>query len=159
MNWSMILEAQRQVNHFWLLWLPPIDHSLSNPHFQVLGDLFESCIGAVLLDSGFDLNCLWEIILRLFHHLLCSSSMQVNPIRELRELCQSCHFDLDFRDPVSVDGKFMAEVVVTAKEKMMTFTCVDRSHKVAKEMASRSALSKIKVESYIFSSPYILRES
>lgn len=113
--------------------------------FQVLGDLVESCIGAILVDSGFNLNCVWETVLKLLHPVLCFSAVQLNPVRELRELCQSCNFNLDFPRRVAVNGEYKVQVIVTAKERTLTFTAVDRNSKFARTMASREALSKLKV--------------
>ncbi|CAA7398025.1 unnamed protein product [Spirodela intermedia] len=111
---------------------------------KVLGDLVESCIGSVLLDSGFDLNCVWKTMMNLLHETLRFSSLQLNPVRELRELCQSRHLKLNFSHRVRVKGEYKVEVMVTAEEKTLTFTAVDRNSKVAKTMASREALSNLK---------------
>ncbi|KAG8082637.1 hypothetical protein GUJ93_ZPchr0014g47162 [Zizania palustris] len=53
---------------------------------KVLGDIVESCIGAVLLDSGFNLNYVWKVMLMLLKPVLTFSDMHSNPMRELREL-------------------------------------------------------------------------
>ncbi|KAF6147407.1 hypothetical protein GIB67_016764 [Kingdonia uniflora] len=62
---------------------------------KVLGDLVESCVGAILLDTGFNLHHVWSIILS-FDLMMTFSSLFINPVRQLRELCQSRNWDLKF---------------------------------------------------------------
>ena len=54
-----------------LLWiLSEEDYCQMSEHVdvpKVLGDLFEATIGAVYLDSGKDLNVVWEVIYRIMH--------------------------------------------------------------------------------------------
>ncbi|XP_078438839.1 dicer-like 4 isoform X2 [Wolffia australiana] len=111
---------------------------------KVLGDLVESCIAAVLLDSGFDLNCVWEIVLKILNPILSLNPMQVNPLRELRELCQCRHLGLTFSPPVAVQGKFLVEVTVTTTERTLTCSAIDLNSKVARTLASKKALTKLK---------------
>ncbi|KAI5381582.1 hypothetical protein KIW84_UN0611 [Lathyrus oleraceus] len=62
---------------------------------KALGDLVESCIGAVLLDSGFDLNKVWNIMTSFLDPIMkFSSSLQLSPVRDLQELCQSHNLEL-----------------------------------------------------------------
>ncbi|KAL0345690.1 UNVERIFIED_CONTAM: Dicer-like protein 4 [Sesamum radiatum] len=52
---------------------------------KALGDLVESCMGAVFLDTGFDLNHVWKIMLSLLDPIISFSKLQMNPLRELHE--------------------------------------------------------------------------
>ncbi|KAH7414675.1 hypothetical protein KP509_14G005300 [Ceratopteris richardii] len=56
---------------------------------KVLGDLVESIAGAILVDSGFDLDRVWTVMLRILSPLVTPSTLPIHPIRELHELCQS----------------------------------------------------------------------
>ncbi|CAA6661652.1 unnamed protein product [Spirodela intermedia] len=100
---------------------------------KVLGDLVESCIGSVLLDSGFDLNCVWKTMMNLLHETLRFSSLQLNPVRELRELCQSRHLKLNFSHRVRVKGEYKVEVMVTAEEKTLTLLLLTATRKSPKQ--------------------------
>nr|WOD55120.1 DICER-like protein 4 [Abelmoschus esculentus] len=63
---------------------------------KALGDLVESCFGAILLDTGFDLTRVWKIMLSLLDPIKGLSSVQLSPIREVTELCQSLNWELKF---------------------------------------------------------------
>ncbi|KAF6147419.1 hypothetical protein GIB67_016776, partial [Kingdonia uniflora] len=63
---------------------------------KVLGDLVESCVGAILIDTGFNLSHVWRIILTFLDPIMTFSSLYINPVRQLRELCQSHNWDLEF---------------------------------------------------------------
>ncbi|KAK8581994.1 hypothetical protein V6N12_072193 [Hibiscus sabdariffa] len=63
---------------------------------KALGDLVESCFGAILLDTGFDLTRVWKIMLSLLDPIKGLSSVQLNPVREVTELCQSLNWELKF---------------------------------------------------------------
>ncbi|PPS05772.1 hypothetical protein GOBAR_AA14871 [Gossypium barbadense] len=63
---------------------------------QALGDLVESCFGAILLDTGFNLNRVWKIMLSILDPIKSLSSVQLNPIREVQELSQCYNWDLQF---------------------------------------------------------------
>ncbi|KAJ0076978.1 hypothetical protein Patl1_35319 [Pistacia atlantica] len=52
---------------------------------KTLGDLVESCMGGILLDSGFNLSTVWKIMLSFFEPVMSFSGMQLNPITELQE--------------------------------------------------------------------------
>ena len=54
---------------------------------KVLGDVFESLIGAVYIDSGHDLNVVWNIFKRLFKNLdKVIANPPKNPKKELLEM-------------------------------------------------------------------------
>ncbi|RLM75497.1 hypothetical protein C2845_PM15G13970 [Panicum miliaceum] len=73
---------------------------------KVLGDIVESCVGAVLLDSGFNLNHVWKLMLMLLKPILSFCDMHINPMRELRELFQCNGFELGLPKPTKADGEF-----------------------------------------------------
>ncbi|KAL9249577.1 Endoribonuclease Dicer homolog 4-like protein [Drosera capensis] len=55
---------------------------------KALGDLVESSVGAIFLDTGFDLDRVWKLVLFILDPILSFSKFQFNPVRELKELCQ-----------------------------------------------------------------------
>ncbi|KAF6147633.1 hypothetical protein GIB67_031624 [Kingdonia uniflora] len=82
---------------------------------KVLGNLVESCVGAILIDTGFNLSHVWRIILTFFDPIMTFSSLYINPVRQLREICQSHNWDLEFSS--SRKGKtFIVEAKVTGKK-------------------------------------------
>lgn len=115
---------------------------------QVLGDIVESCVGAVLLDSGFNLNHAWKLMLMLLKPILSFSDMHMNPMRELRELCQCSGFELGLPKPIKVDGEFHVKVEVNVNGEMISCTAANRNSKDARKLAAQDTLSKLKV--YLF---------
>ena len=112
---------------------------------QALGDLVESCFGAILLDTGFNLKRVWEIMLTLLDPIKSLSSVQLNPIRELQELCQSYNWDLKFLTSKSsrnfyVDGKLNAGDVSVAA------STINPNKKDAIRTASHQIYVKLKVK-------------
>ena len=112
---------------------------------QVLGDVVESCVGAVLLDKGLDLKQVWRLMLDLLAPALSFSDMQINSLRELRELCQSSNFELRLPDPVKILQVYNVNVEVGIAGNYLTFTATNRSSKAARKMAAQKALLKLKV--------------
>lgn len=111
------------------------------PTLQALGDLVESCIGAILLDTGFDLNHVWKVMLLFLNPAMRFSNLQLSPIRELLELCQYHGWDSKFI-PSKRNRSFMVEAIVDGK----SFASVTyRSIKGAKRMAAQQATQKLKV--------------
>lgn len=114
---------------------------------KVLGDLVESCMGALLLDTGFNLNRLWEIMLSLLDPVVNTSKMQFNPLRELRELCQSHNWDLQF-SKLKKNGEFLVEAKVDDAEVSATACASNINGKTAERMAARQFLECLKAQGY-----------
>ncbi|KAG2573270.1 endoribonuclease Dicer homolog 4 isoform X3 [Panicum virgatum] len=115
---------------------------------KVLGDIVESCVGAVLLDSGFNLNHVWKLMLMLLKPILSFCDMHINPMRELRELCQCNRFELGLPKPTKADGEFHVKVEVNINGKMISCTAANRNSKDARKLAAQDALSKLKNYGY-----------
>ncbi|KAF3786076.1 Endoribonuclease Dicer-like protein 4 [Nymphaea thermarum] len=110
---------------------------------KVLGDLVESCAGAILLDSGFDLNLVWETMMPILDPLMNLSSLKLNPVRTLRELCQSHKFQLSF--PASkVEDVFSVQAKVNVPETFLVGHGTNRNKKAAERQAAEEALKKLK---------------
>lgn len=117
-------------------------------HMQVLGDIVESSIGAILLDSGFNLELVWKIMLKLLNPILSFSSLKLNPVRELRELCQFKNFELQFPDHEKVKGDYLVRIEIRANGELLSFTATNHSSKVARRMAAQEALRELKVKTF-----------
>lgn len=116
---------------------------------QVLGDLVESCVGAILLDTGFDLRRVWEIALSFFDRILSFSSMQINPTRELRELCQTNSLVLKFT-ALKKGGTFSVDAEVKGESFSIPASASNINKEAAKRMAAKELYSKLKVNVSIF---------
>ena len=117
--------------------------------FQALGDLVESCVGAILLDTGFNLDRVWKIMLSFLNPIMSFSTLQLNPIRELQELYQ-----IDSSgSPFSVTKKgnmYSVEAKVVCKDFSETACATNVSIKEAKKIASELLLAQLMVKSICF---------
>ncbi|KAK7380407.1 hypothetical protein VNO78_32917 [Psophocarpus tetragonolobus] len=55
---------------------------------KVLGDVIESLGGAILVDSGYNKEVVWQSIRPLLEPLVTPQTLKLDPVRELNELCQ-----------------------------------------------------------------------
>lgn len=111
---------------------------------QALGDLVESCMGAILLDTGFDLNRAWQIILSFLKPVMSFTRLQLNPTRELYELCQSFGWNLKFL-PSKKDGNFLVEARVNGENVSAAASALNINKKSAQRMAAQIVCSSLKV--------------
>ncbi|ESW19460.1 hypothetical protein PHAVU_006G127100 [Phaseolus vulgaris] len=59
---------------------------------KVLGDILESLAGAILVDSGYDKEVVWQSIRPLLEPLVTPETLKLHPIREFYELCQKRNY-------------------------------------------------------------------
>ncbi|KAL6973923.1 endoribonuclease Dicer [Sarracenia purpurea var. burkii] len=111
---------------------------------KALGDLVESSVGAIFLDSGFDLNCVWKIMLSFIDPVMNFSTLQLDPIREMQELCQFYGWKLEF-PTLKKDGKFIVEAKVEGQNIYPTACATNLNSKVAKRMAAQQLFERLKV--------------
>ncbi|XP_024979353.1 dicer-like protein 4 isoform X2 [Cynara cardunculus var. scolymus] len=114
---------------------------------KALGDLVESCVGAILLDSGFNLEVVWKIMISFLDPVMKFSALQLNPIRELQELCQFYNWELTFPS-VKKDGVFSVDAVVDGKEVCETACATNSNKKTAKRIASQKLYLSLKEKGY-----------
>ncbi|KAF5749551.1 hypothetical protein HS088_TW04G01520 [Tripterygium wilfordii] len=115
---------------------------------KVLGDLLESCLGAILLDSGFNLKCVWKIMLSFLDPIVSFSSLQLNPVRELRELCQSHNLSLQF--PTSKKGRnFLVDAHAKGKDVDVGASITRVNKKDAIASASQHIYAELKDKGYV----------
>lgn len=101
-------------------------------------------MGAILLDTGFDLNYVWEIMLSLVDPTSSFSKLQLNSVRELHEFCQSYGWDLKFHK-IKNDGQSGIEAEVIGKDVSTSASATNRPIKTAKEMAAEHTLKLLRV--------------
>ncbi|KAL9242481.1 hypothetical protein vseg_016474 [Gypsophila vaccaria] len=114
---------------------------------KALGDLVESCIGAILLDVGFDLAHVWKLVLSILEPAMKFSNLQLSPIRELLELCQHHQWAVQF-NPSKKSKSFMVEAVVDGKVFTTAASAINRNKRTAKKMASQLVTAKLKAQGY-----------
>uniref|UniRef100_A0A2P2K9Q1 Dicer-like protein 4 isoform X1 n=1 Tax=Rhizophora mucronata TaxID=61149 RepID=A0A2P2K9Q1_RHIMU len=142
---------------------PPVERdTLEEPKCpKVLGDLVESFFGAILLERGFDLNYTWKLMLSFLDPIMNLSNVQLNPVRELQELCQSRGWDLQF--PTLKKGRmFLVEAKMNGKDIDVCASSSNLSRKEAVRIASEKIFEKLKDRGYTLKSGHleeILRSS
>ncbi|KAL4589871.1 hypothetical protein LXL04_002782 [Taraxacum kok-saghyz] len=110
---------------------------------KALGDLVESCVGAILLDSGFDLDVVWKIMISFLDPVMTFSALQLNPVRELQELCQYYNWELTFPF-LKKDGVFLVEAIVDGTGVSDTATATNFNKKTAKRIACQKLYLSLK---------------
>ncbi|GAB2289126.1 endoribonuclease Dicer [Dionaea muscipula] len=115
---------------------------------KALGDLVESSVGAIVLDTGFDLNQVWKLMLSLLDPIMCFPRFQLNPLRDLRELCQSFNWDLEFV-PLKKNKYFVVDAIVDRKEiGHSVSSATNHSKRTAERMAAQQVLENLQAEGY-----------
>ncbi|XP_073037868.1 endoribonuclease Dicer homolog 2-like [Primulina eburnea] len=61
---------------------------------KVLGDVIESLAGAILVDSGYDMETVFQCLRPLLEPMITLDTLRLHPVRELTELCQNKHYKL-----------------------------------------------------------------
>ncbi|KAL9326120.1 hypothetical protein ACSQ67_006765 [Phaseolus vulgaris] len=117
---------------------------------KALGDLVESCVGAILLDSGFNLNKVWKIMTSFLDPIMkFSSSLQLSPIRDLRELCQAHNLELELPSvSLKLTKLFSVEVKVSGDNVSETASATGQNKKEACRIASLKLFSKFKAQGW-----------
>jgi len=80
---------------------------------QVLGDIIESLAGAILVDSGYNKEVVWQSIRPLLEPLVTPDTLTIHPIRELTELCQKMNYTME-KDLSRNDGVTSCRIEVNA---------------------------------------------
>ncbi|KAF3452999.1 hypothetical protein FNV43_RR03432 [Rhamnella rubrinervis] len=118
---------------------------------KALGDLVESCMGAILLDTGFNLKHVWKIMLSFLDPILSFSSLQICPIRELQELCQSNSCDLKFLT-TQKGRRYTVEAKVNGHNVHLSASASNLNKKDATRIAAQQIFPKLKAEGYTLKS-------
>lgn len=112
---------------------------------QALGDLVESCVGAVLVDTGFDMNYVWKIMLSFLDPIMSFSGFQLSPIRDITEFCQDCGWNLQF-NASKMEKYYSVEAEVKGDNFYAAASAANRRKKEAKKIAANLILTKLKVD-------------
>ncbi|KYM88476.1 Endoribonuclease Dicer [Atta colombica] len=114
---------------------------------KVLGDLFESLIGAIYLDSGKNLTKVWEIIYSFMHKEIDEFSKNIpkQPIRVIHENTDICPKFLE-ATLIKGTGIVMVPLKITIAGKDKLFHGFGVNKKQAKCAASKQALKRLQLE-------------
>lgn len=112
---------------------------------KVLGDLIESIAGAVLVDSDFDTNLVWDAMKPLLEPLVTPKTIKYHPVRELHELCQKESYEYKHCFHHSLEeGTSTVKVEVTVKGDSYIETCDASNKRTAKKLAAEKVLKSLK---------------
>lgn len=111
---------------------------------KVLGDLVESIAGAILVDSGFDLERVWSVMERLLSPLVTPSTLPLHPIRELHELSQSKGFSFIWKKTQNNGKLSIATGEVEVGNEVISETAMGPLKKTAKKDAAQLILYALK---------------
>ncbi|KAI5574688.1 hypothetical protein BDE02_10G160800 [Populus trichocarpa] len=119
---------------------------------KVLGDVIESLAGAILVDSGYNKEIVFQSIRPLLEPLITPATVRLHPARELSELCQKQHFDYK-KSVVSYNGRNASiTIVVGANGVTFKHTATAADKKTAKKLASKEVLKSLKESNFASSS-------
>lgn len=110
---------------------------------KVLGDIIESLAGAILIDSGYDKENVWNCIRPILEPLATLESMKIQPIVELENLCRSKGFEHYIRVGC-VDGESSITVEVKVNGVSFTDTRSGMKKKEGKKLAAKTVLKMLK---------------
>ncbi|KAK1378826.1 Dicer-like protein 4 [Heracleum sosnowskyi] len=114
---------------------------------KALGDIVESCTGAILVDTGFNLNHVWKIMLSFLDPVINFTRLQLNPIRELQELCQSHNMELEFASSRK-ENTYVVEAKVNGKNVSECSSASNFSKETAKREAAKQVILMLKENGY-----------
>ncbi|KAK4487897.1 hypothetical protein RD792_003635 [Penstemon davidsonii] len=102
---------------------------------KVLGDVIESLAGAILVDSGYNKDVVFDSIRPLLEPMISPETMRLHPVRELSELCQKENFI--FKKPIVSNQKGVAYVTVEVEANGFVHkeSCSGADKKTAKRLA------------------------
>ncbi|XP_002989272.2 endoribonuclease Dicer homolog 1 [Selaginella moellendorffii] len=106
---------------------------------KVLGDVFQSLVGALYIDSGLNLDQVWKVFEPLLQPLVTPEAVPIHPVRELYELCDKHMKKLEWDYSLSGD-LFLARALVGNKV-LGRGTNVQK--KMAKKLAAINAIAKL----------------
>ncbi|GMI97873.1 dicer-like 3, DICER-LIKE 3 [Hibiscus trionum] len=109
---------------------------------KALGDLFESIVGAILIDTNLNLDKVWRIVEPLLSPIVTPDKLELPPLRELNELCDSLGYFI--KEKCTNKGEVLhAELLLQLDRDLLVGEGFDRSKKVAKGKAASNLLKQL----------------
>jgi endoribonuclease Dicer len=108
--------------------------------------LIESIAGAIYVDSNHDKVVVWRAMRRLLEPLATVTSLEPDPVSELKELCEGRKYPQPLYSSTRDDGARLTTVVVqvTAAGTLYLETGKGRNEDVATALAAKALLQKLK---------------
>ncbi|XP_052885493.1 endoribonuclease Dicer homolog 3a isoform X3 [Gossypium arboreum] len=117
-----------------------LDPSIKGP--KALGDLVESIVGAILIDTNLNLGKVWRIVEPLLSPIVTPDKLELPPFRELNELCDSLGYFI--KEKCINKGEVVhAELLLQLDHDLLVGEGFDRSRKVAKGKAASCLLKHL----------------
>ncbi|KAJ7978287.1 Endoribonuclease Dicer-like [Quillaja saponaria] len=111
---------------------------------KVLGDIVESLAGAILLDSGYNKEIVFQSIRPLLEPLVTPETVRLHPVRELTELCQKENYNMRKPFRYRNNGVSFVTIEVEANGFIYNHTSTSSDKKIAKKLASKEVLKSLK---------------
>lgn len=116
---------------------------------KALGDLVESIAGALLIDTKFNLDDVWRIFKPLLSPIATPEKLELPPLRELVELCDS--IGVFVKDKCSKKGEMVhAQLWVQLDNELLSGEGCDKNKKAAKGKAASSLLKKLQNRGIVY---------
>ncbi|KAG6645299.1 endoribonuclease Dicer homolog 2-like isoform X1 [Carya illinoinensis] len=111
---------------------------------KVLGDIIESLAGAILVDSGYNKERVFDSISPLLEPLITPETVTPHPAKELNELCQKYHYIM--KEPIKSRNKGLTSITIEVKAGRLSFkhTATAADGKTAKKVACKEVLKSLK---------------
>ncbi|XP_072932653.1 endoribonuclease Dcr-2 [Epargyreus clarus] len=109
---------------------------------KVLSDIFESLTGAIYLDSGGDIQAVWNVVYKIMSREISHFSMQI-PKQPVRVLYETIHACPSFGEPQTTKKeppKVMIPVTISKQGRQHTVYGVGSNKSQAKRAAAKLAL-------------------
>ncbi|CAJ1794964.1 unnamed protein product [Sphenostylis stenocarpa] len=114
---------------------------------KVLGDIIESLAGAILVDSGYNKEVVWQSISPLLEPLVTPETLKLHPVRELNELCQKKSYNIIQEVVSRKDGVTNYSMEVEADGIIHQYEYIGHALKdTAKKTVYREILKSLKEE-------------
>ncbi|KAG6599127.1 Endoribonuclease Dicer-like 3a, partial [Cucurbita argyrosperma subsp. sororia] len=117
---------------------------------KVLGDMVESIAGAILIDTKLNLDEVWKIYKPLLTPLVTPDKLELPPLRELIELCDSLGYFI--KDKCTRKGEiFHAELRLQLQDVLLVGEGYERTRKASRGEAAQRILVQLETRGISYS--------
>lgn len=117
---------------------------------QALGDLVESIVGAILIDTKLSLDQVWKVFYPLLSPIVTPDKLELPPFRELNELCDSLGYFVRVKENCDKKGPTAhVEVSVQLPNALLVKQVEGANKKIAKGEAAFHLLKELEVCSFM----------